>query len=101
MWRELFGRGRRRRELDLDEEIRFHLEQETRRRRETGATPETAAIEARRDFGSTALEKEVTRAMWTWTSIERIFQDLRVTRRSLARSPGYVAVVVATLALGI
>ena len=38
--------------------------------------------------------------MWTSTSIERILQDL-VARRSLARSPGYVAVVVATLALGI
>ena len=39
--------------------------------------------------------------MWGWTSIERILQDLRVARRGLARSPGYVAVVVATLALGI
>src|SRR2546428_3301130 len=99
MFRQLFRR--RQRERDLDDEIRFHLDQEARLRRDTGTAPEAAAIEARRDFGSVALVKEVTRAMWTWTSIERILQDLRVARRSLARSPGYVAVIVVTLALGI
>ena len=93
--------GRRRRERDLDDEIRFHLDQEARLRSEQGARPDAAAMEARRAFGGAALVKEVTRAMWTSTSIERILQDLRVARRSLARSPGYVAVVVATLALGI
>src|SRR5438094_20256 len=99
MFRKLFGRAQR--ERDLNDEIRFHLEQEARLRRDSGASAEQADLTARREFGSVTLVKEVTRAMWSWTWIERILQDLRVACRGLARSPGYVGVVVATLALGI
>jgi putative ABC transport system permease protein len=99
MFRRFFGRSQR--ERDLDDEIRFHLEQEAQLHRERGAASEAAVVQARREFGSVVLVKEVTRSMWTWTSIERILRDLRVARRSLARSPGYVAVVIVTLTLGI
>lgn len=94
-------RRRARRERDLEDEIQFHLTQEEQDRIDAGETPEQARRAVRRNFGSVTLVKEVARTMWTWTSFERIAQDLRVARRSLLRSPGYVAVVVATLALGI
>ncbi len=87
----MFGKLWRRaqRERELDDEIRFHLEQEARLRRDAGATAEQADLAARREFGSVTLVKEVTRAMRSWTSIERILQDFRVARRGLARGPGW------------
>jgi len=56
----LFGRARR--ERDLADEIRFHLEQATKLRTNAGQPREAAELDARRDFGSVALITEVTRA---------------------------------------
>jgi len=53
------------------------------------------------DRNRVELVKDLTRAVRGGPSVERIVQDLRIARRGLARSPGYVVVVVVTLALGI
>jgi predicted permease len=92
---------RRRAERELDEEIRAHLEMEIERNIADGMSPEDAWIAARRSFGSVALAKEDSHAMWGVASLETIWQDLRYGVRMLLKRKGFTAVAAVTLALGV
>src|SRR5262249_60506481 len=92
---------RRKQEEDLDRELRAHLELETEEQRDSGVPPDEARYAARRSFGNTTLIKEETRAMWGWTSVETLWQDLRYALRMLSKMPVFTAVVVISLALGV
>jgi putative ABC transport system permease protein len=91
----------KRRDQELDDELQAHLRMAAQDRLDRGEPADEAENAARRELGNAQLIKEVTRATWGWTSLERVLQDLRVGVRILRKNPGTTFASVLTLALGI
>jgi predicted permease len=104
-WRRLRMRIQRalylpaRADRDMDDEIRFHLAEETRLQSERGLSAAEAATAARRAFGNIALAKENTRAVWVSTTLEQLVQDLRIGSRILTKAPAVSTTAVILIAL--
>ena len=93
--------ARRRRDKELEQEIRSHFEQAVRDRMERGETAEEAERSARAEFGNTLLVEEVTRGMWGWNWAAELQSDFRYSVRTMLRNPSFTVVAILTLALGI
>src|ERR1051326_2541631 len=92
---------RRRKEAELEEELRFHLEVEASARVEAGVSAEAARTAARREIGNLGMVREEVRAAWGWTWLEQAAQDVRYGLRTMAANRGFSALAVLSLALGI
>ena len=92
----------KKRDADLERELRSDLELEEEEQREHGVPPEEARHAALRSFGNRTLISEQTRAVWSWNGLESLLRDLRISVRTLLRSPGFsiVAVLVMALCIG-
>jgi macrolide transport system ATP-binding/permease protein len=92
---------RRRREAELRAELEFHLAEEAADREAAGAPADQARRAALRELGNRALVAENTRAVWGWTILEQLAQDIRYTFRSMAANRLFTVLAVLSLALGI
>jgi macrolide transport system ATP-binding/permease protein len=88
-------------EAELQEELQFHLDEETEERAGGALDAAQARLAARRDLGNLTRVQEDTRAAWSWAFVEQLLQDIRYAVRSMGAHPTFSALAILSLALGI
>src|SRR5215469_9424907 len=94
LWRDARAR-------DLEEEMQMHLELKLQEYIAHGASPEEARRKAQLDFGNAKIAAERSRERWGFMQLEDLRRDVTYGMRQSVKNPGFTAVVVLTLALGI
>src|SRR5216683_2519522 len=91
----------KKRDSDLERELRSDLELEEEEQREGGISEEEAHYAALRAFGNPTVIREQTLAIWSWNWLESLARDLRFSLRTLCRTPGFTVIAILVMALGI
>jgi putative ABC transport system permease protein len=94
VWRRRFDR-------ELDEELRFHLDERTRALVDDEASVEGARSRAQRELGGSLRTRERAGDVWRLASLETLMQDVRYGLRLLRRGPGFAAASILTIGLAI
>jgi predicted permease len=100
-WWHINWRQTKKRDADLERELRSDLELEEEEQRESGIPEEESRYAALRAFGNPTLIREQTSAIWSWTWLESLARDLRFSLRTLRRTPGFTVIAILVMALGI
>src|SRR5215468_1586759 len=79
-------------EHELDEELLYHIEQQTEQNIRLGMNPEEARRAARKAFGGVEQAKERSRDARGARLLEELWQDLRFGARMLAKNPGFTLI---------